>query len=103
MPFESSGMKKKASASTSGNTKRPKVVTVVPETTDEDSDLDDFTQSSFHQPNPKYLGRKLQMRFKIKVRGKYKWFNGQILNFDTKTGKYGAFSLQMVRQYLSSS
>ena len=31
------------------------------------------------------------MRFKIKETGKYEWFNGQILHFDPKTGKYGAF------------
>ena len=41
--------------------------------------MDDFVQTGFHQPNPKYLGRKLQMRFKIKETGKYEWFNGQIL------------------------
>ena len=66
-------------------------MTVIPETSDEDSDMDDFVQSSFHQPNAKYFGRKLQMRFKIKETGKYEWFNGQILHFDPKTGKYGAF------------
>ena len=60
------------------NTKRPKIVTVIPETSDEDSDMDDFVETSFHQPNPKYLGRKLQMRFKIKETGKYEWFDGQI-------------------------
>ena len=88
--FENGEKKRRASTSKSGNAKRPKVVTVVPETSDEDSDMDDFAQSSFHQPNPKYLGRKLQMRFKIKDKGKYEWFNGQILNFDPKTGKYSA-------------
>ena len=53
--------------------------------------MDDFAQSSFHQPNPKYLGHKLQMRFEIKDKGKFEWFNGQILNFNPKTGEYGAF------------
>ena len=66
-------------------------MTVIPETGDEDSDMDDFAGTIFHQPNPKYLGRKLQMRFKIKETGKYEWFNGQILYFDPKAGKYGAF------------
>jgi hypothetical protein len=28
------------------------------------------------------------MRFKIEETGKYEWFNGQILEFDPKTGKY---------------
>ncbi len=89
--FENGGKKRKSSTSKSGNTKRPKIVTVIPETSDEDSDMDDFADTSFHQLNPKYLGRKLQMRFKIKETGKYEWFNGQILQFDPKTGKYGAF------------
>ena len=40
-----------------------------PETGDKDSDMDDFGDTSFHQPNPKYLGRKLQMRFKIEETG----------------------------------
>lgn len=39
----------------------------------------------------KYLGKKLKMRFKIEGTNRYKWFNGQILNFDPVTGKYGAF------------
>ena len=89
----------KGSGSKNGNAKRPKIVSVVPETTDEDLDFDDSTHSSFLQPNPKYLGRKLQMRFKIEETGKYEWFNGQILQFDPKTG---IFSLQMVRLYIIS-
>ena len=89
--FETGGKKRKSSISKSENSKRPKIMTVIPETDDEDSDMDDFADTSFHQPNPKYLGRKLQMRFKIKETGKYEWFNGQILHFDPKTGKYGAF------------
>ena len=44
-------------------------MTVTPETGDKDSDMDDFADTSFHQPNPKYLGRKLQMRFKIEETG----------------------------------
>lgn len=31
------------------------------------------------------------MRLKIKGTEKYEWFNGQILHFDPKTGKYDAF------------
>ena len=91
--FENRGKKRKSAASNSKseNAKRSKIVTVIPETNDEDSDMDDFIQSSFHQPNAKYFGRKLQMRFKIKETGKYEWFNGQILHFDPKNGKYGAF------------
>ena len=48
-------------------------------------------QTRFHQLNPKYLGRRLQMRFKIKESGNHQWFDGQILNFDPNTGKNGAF------------
>ena len=36
------------------STKQPKIVRVIPETSDEDSDMDDFVETSFHQPNPKY-------------------------------------------------
>jgi hypothetical protein len=51
--FKNGGKKRKSSTSKSGNTKRPKIVTAIPETSDEDSDMDDFVDTSFHQLNPK--------------------------------------------------
>ena len=48
-------------------------------------------QARFHELNPKYLGRRLQMRFKIKESGNCQWFDRQMLNFDPNTRKYGAF------------
>ena len=44
------GGKKKSSTSKSEITKRSKIVTVIPETDDEDSNMDDFADTSFHQP-----------------------------------------------------
>ena len=44
--FETGGKKRKSSISKSENTKRPKIVTVIPETGDEDSDMDDFADTS---------------------------------------------------------
>lgn len=53
-------------------------------------------ESSFSfltQPNIQYLGKKIRMRFKLagKGRSEFKWYQGQILNFDPLTGKYGVF------------
>ena len=87
--FEKCGKKRKNSIScNSENVKRPKITTVI---SDDDSDFEEVKHGKFHQLNSNYLGRKLQMRFRIKETGKYEWFNGQILNFDPNTGKYGAF------------
>ena len=91
--FENGGKKRKNPVKSSIHAKRPKTGFVSQDTSaaDDDSDFEDNTQTKFHQPNPNYLGRRLQMRFKIKETGNYQWFNGQILNFDPNTGKYGAF------------
>lgn len=92
--FLNNGGKKRKTLGTCNrneNAKRPKVVAAVSEMSDEDSDIDVFTQSSFHQPNSKYLGHKLQMKFKIENTEKYEMFNGQIIHFDPKSGKCGVF------------
>ena len=92
--FETGGKKRKNPVKSSIQAKRPKSSYVSQDTSaaaDDDSDFEDSTQTRFHQPNPNYFGCTLQMRFKIKETGNYQWFDGQILNFDPKTGKYGAF------------
>ena len=50
--FENSGKKRKSLMNKNVNTKRPKIVTVIPETSDEDSDMDDFMETSFHHLIP---------------------------------------------------
>ena len=92
--FETGGKKRKNLVKSDIQAKRLKISCASQDTSvdvDDDSDFEDSMQTRFHQLNPKYLGRRLQMRFKIKESGNYQWFDGQILNFDPNTGKYGAF------------
>ena len=48
------------------------------------------TSTSFHECNKEYLGQNIKMRFKLD-NGNYEWYEGQILQFDPTSGKYGAF------------
>lgn len=82
----SSSKRKRGEACASSPAKRSRIATP-------DDDMDDFipTKGRLHQCKTNYLGKKLKMRFRIEETNKFEWFNGQILNFDPMTGKYGAF------------
>ena len=68
------------------------------EITDESSSDSDMPAASsensstaFKEPNTKYLGRRLQMRFIIENAGRDEWFEGQIVSFEPTNGLYGVF------------
>ena len=47
---------------------------------------------NYAQPDPKYLGRKIKMKFNVGDSSpEYEWYSGQILNYDPVCGKYGAY------------
>ena len=60
-----------------------------PKSTDGHSHENSF---AYAQPDPKYLGRKIRMKFNVGDSSpEYQWYSGQILNYDPVTHKYGAF------------
>ena len=51
-----------------------------------------FNSYQYTQPDPKYLGKKIKMKFNVGDSSpEYQWYSGQILNYDPASGKYGAY------------
>ena len=51
-----------------------------------------YTGLPHAQPDPKYLGKKIEMKFNVGDSSpEYQWYSGQILNYDPASSKYGAY------------